>query len=111
QVTTLAMAAWQCQAGEPTTQAAVAQAAEIHPMQVSLMLKALEAKGLVSRTRHPTDIRAKAIALTPAGMASLRRAMPLAIDVQATMFGTDGGVGGELLAMLRRVEDDYRQTE
>jgi DNA-binding MarR family transcriptional regulator len=108
QFTTLAMAAWLCQSGEPTTQAAVASAAEMHPMQVSLMLKALEQKGMISRTRSQTDVRAKVIALTRLGLRSLGQAMPLAIGVQVAMFGAEGGVGGELLRMLRRVEDKGR---
>lgn len=77
-------------------------------MQVSLMLKALEAKGMVVRTRSQTDVRAKAIDLTPLGIKALRQAMPLVIDRQVAMFGPEGAVGGRLLDMLRRIETNAR---
>ncbi|QWT22328.1 MarR family transcriptional regulator [Bacillus sp. NP157] len=111
QFTTLAMAAWLCQSNGPTTQTAVAQAAEIHPMQVSLMLKALEAKGMIVRERSTSDVRAKVIRMTSAGVAALRRAMPLAIKVQVDMFGDEGAVGGGLLETLNRVEHRARQSD
>lgn len=108
QFTTLAMTAWLCRSGTPASQAKIATSAEIHPMQVSLMLKALEAKGMVVRTRNETDVRAKAIDLTPLGIKALRQAMPLVIDLQVAMFGPEGAVGGPLLDMLRRIETNAR---
>jgi DNA-binding MarR family transcriptional regulator len=80
-------------------------------MQVSLMLKALETKGMISRTRSEIDVRANVIALTRPGLNALRRAMPLAIAVQVSMFGAEGEPGGELLQMLRRLEKNARDTD
>lgn len=108
QFTTLAMTAWLARSGMSVNQAEIAKAAEIHPMQVSLMLKALEAKGMIVRTRSETDVRAKAIDLTSGGIKALSKAMPLVIDVQIAMFGADGAVGGPLLNMLRQVETNAR---
>ena len=104
QFTALAMAGWLAKSGEPVTQAALAKAGDIHPMQVSLVLKPLEAKGLLTRAQDPIDIRAKRIAVTPTGVRVLSEAMPLVVAVQHRMFGA-AGAEGELLAALRQVDE------
>ena len=68
------------------------------------MLKALDGKGLVARTRSLTDVRAKNIALTKNGLQALRRSLPLVIEVQHRLFGDEGRQGGRLLAALLRAE-------
>ena len=100
QFTVLAMAAWMARAGDPVTQVALARLGDVHPMQVSQVLKALEAKGMVSRERSVADTRAKRIEVTELGVASLRHAMPLAIAVQERLFGEAGAPGGSLLTAL-----------
>ncbi|BAU88766.1 predicted protein [Methylorubrum populi] len=100
QFTALALAAWMARSGEAVTQTDLARFGDIHPMQVSLLLKALEAKGMVRRSRHASDTRAKLIEVTDAGVAALRKAMPLAIEVQHRLFGREGQPGGPLLAAL-----------
>jgi DNA-binding MarR family transcriptional regulator len=104
QFTVLAMIAWKERSGEPVTGVALARFGDIHPMQVSQVLKALEAKGMVARPRSATDTRAKRVEVTEAGVAALREAMPLAIAVQGRLFGEAGRPGGPLLAALLRVE-------
>ncbi|HVV08566.1 MarR family winged helix-turn-helix transcriptional regulator [Amycolatopsis sp.] len=101
QFTTLTMAAWLGRAGEPVTQAALARFGDIHPMQVSHMLKALEGKGMVTRPRSTTDVRTKHVRVTATGVAVLRDALPVAIEVQQRLFGT----GDELLTRLLAVEE------
>ncbi|WP_241202496.1 MULTISPECIES: MarR family transcriptional regulator [unclassified Caballeronia] len=49
QFMTLGMTAWLCRFGEPVTQSELARFGNVHPMQVSHMLKTLETKGLVVR--------------------------------------------------------------
>lgn len=100
QFTVLAMAAWMARAGEPVTQVALARYGDVHPMQVSQVLKILEAKGMVARTRSAADTRAKRIEVTEPGVDSLRQAMPLAIAVQGRLFGEAGAPGGSLLTAL-----------
>ena len=102
QFTVLAMTAWMGRSGQPVTQVALARFGDIHPMQVSQMLKALEGKGLVARPRSETDTRARHVEVTEAGVAALRQAMPLAINVQARLFGAAGEPRGDLLAALLR---------
>lgn len=104
QFTTLTLAAWLGRSGEAVTQAELARFGDIHPMQVSLMLKALERKALVVRLPSRSDIRAKRIEITPAGVEALHRALPVAIDVQQRLFGDQGLPGGSLLTALLEVE-------
>lgn len=104
QFTTLAMAAWLCREDSSITQADLARQAEMHPMQVSLMLKALEAKGMIDRQSSVADSRTKLVSLTPIGLAALRGAFPAAISVQQRMFGSDGNTGDDLLQQLLAIE-------
>jgi DNA-binding MarR family transcriptional regulator len=103
QFTTLAMAAWLGREGESVTQSEIARFSDIHPMQVSQMLKVLEAKGMVKRERNPVDIRAKHIAITRAGITTLGRAMPVVVEVQRRLFGEAGKTGGSLIEGLLRI--------
>jgi DNA-binding MarR family transcriptional regulator len=103
QFTTLAMAAWLGREGESVTQSEIARFSDIHPMQVSQMLKVLETKGMVKRERSPSDVRAKHIAITRSGIATLGRTMPVVIEVQRRLFGEAGKTGGSLLEGLLRV--------
>ena len=111
QFTALAMAAWLAKSDEPVTQAALAKAGEIHPMQVSQILKALETKGLVDRARDPRDVRAKRVEITAEGVGLLRQAMPLVVCVQQRMFGGAEAETGNLLSMLRQIEADDRDMD
>ncbi|HVE84027.1 MAG TPA: hypothetical protein VND93_14320 [Myxococcales bacterium] len=50
------------------------------------MLRTLKAKGLVERRPHPEDARARAVAVTRAGRALARRAIPAVEEVDAASF-------------------------
>lgn len=104
QFTTLAMVGWMCRSGEPATQAELARRADIHPMQVSLMLKALEAKEMISRERATRDTRTLLVGITMKGLEALQMAFPVVIDIQRSMFGAAGDPGGTLLRELRKIE-------
>jgi DNA-binding MarR family transcriptional regulator len=104
QFTTLALAGWQGRSGEQVIQSTLARSGDMHPMQLSLMLKALEAKGLILRKQNPSDVRAKCIRLTAAGRATLRRALPAVIEVQQQMFGEQGRKGGSFLRTLLKID-------
>jgi DNA-binding MarR family transcriptional regulator len=60
---------------ESITQADLASHAGTDPMMTSQVLRALEAKGLVSRRPHPTDGRARVLSTTAAGTAMANRAV------------------------------------
>ena len=104
QFTILAMTAWMARGGAAVTQVDLARFSDIHPMQVSQVLKILETKGMVARPRSDVDTRAKCIEVMKPGVAALRRAMPLAIAVQARLFGEAGKPGGHLLTALLPIE-------
>ena len=104
QFTVLAMTAWMARSGEPVTQVTLARFGDIHPMQVSQVLKTLEAKGLVARRRSVADTRAKWIEVTETGVGALRQAMPLAISVQERLFGKAGAPGGSLMIALAQTD-------
>ena len=105
QFTLLAMAAWMARSGEPVTQIALARFGDVHPMQVSQVLRALDGKDLVARPRSKTDTRARHIDVTEAGVAALRQVMPLVIAEQARVFGESGKPGGDFLAALLRIDE------
>ncbi len=104
QFMTLALAAWLGRLGDAVTQSDIARAGDIQPMQVSHMLKTVESKGLVTRVRSMSDVRAKHIEVTADGLTALRRALPVMIEVQQRLFGAEGGVGGSLLTVLLHLD-------
>ena len=105
QFTTLAIVGWMCRSDAPATQVELAKQADIHPMQVSLMLKALEAKHMIVRSRSSTDTRARSVGITESGVEALRQAFPVVIALQQMMFGKAGAPGGTLHRALRDVEE------
>ena len=111
QFETLIQSAWLGRSGEAATQAELARFGGIQPMQVSHMLKTLEAKGLVARPRDPSDIRTKRVEVTASGLDALRRAKPVVIDVQRRLFGEEGAPGGILLDALLRVSATPEEAE
>ncbi|OBC05400.1 MarR family transcriptional regulator [Mycobacterium sp. 852013-50091_SCH5140682] len=104
QFQTLALVAWLGRTGEPVTQAQLARAGDVAPMQISHMMKALENKGWIARPRSSSDVRAKNVEITDAGLAVLRQALPRMVQLQKNMFGEDGAPGGSLLTALLRLE-------
>jgi DNA-binding MarR family transcriptional regulator len=75
----LASLTWMDRA-EPVTQRDLAVHAGTDTMMTSQVIRALEKKGLVTRSSHPTDGRAVALEPTPAGVAAANRAN---LDVEA----------------------------
>lgn len=59
----------------PVTQAVLAQHAATDPMMTSQVLRALESAGLIARSPHPTDRRARALKVTAQGRALANRAV------------------------------------
>ena len=104
QFVTLTLVAWMARDGEAATQSQLARFGDIHPMQVSNVLKALEQKRIVRRTPSPANALAKQVAMTPTGMTALREALPLVIEVQGRLFGDQGRPGGRLLNALVRID-------
>jgi len=104
QFETLIQAAWLGRSSEQVTQAELARFGDIHPMQISHMLKTLEDKGLVTRVSSRSDKRVKCVKITASGLGALRRGLPVVIDVQRRFFGEEGRVGGSFLTALSRLD-------
>ena len=104
QFVTLTLVAWMAQDGEAATQSELAKFGDIHPMQVSNVLKAIEQKRMVRRTMSVGNTLAKQVTMTPTGMTALRAALPLVIVVQGRLFGDQGRPGGGLLDALVRID-------
>lgn len=90
-----------CRSGVAATQVDLARMPHIHPMQVSLMLKALEAKVIVGRRGSATDTHSRKVEITGAGPQAIQAFFPVAIALQHAIFGAPGG---QLLHALREVE-------
>ncbi len=109
----LASLSWLASSG-PVTQQRLADHAAMDPMMTSQVLRALEARGLLSRRTHPTDGRAKTLQLASAGAALVNRAI-LAVEACDREFF--GALGAEevrftsLLARLRRSAPTFSETD
>lgn len=68
------------------TQVQLAQFCKIDVMQISQVVRKLETKGLVRRSPHPSDTRAKVLTLTYKGEAVLQQALPLIEQLDAMFF-------------------------
>lgn len=111
QFVTLALVAWLGRTGQAVTQTELSRFSDIHPMQISQVMKVLEAKSLIRRQPSSADSRAKELVITSLGLKSLRLAFPAAIEVQERLFGTAGKPGGQLLATLLRLDRKQQLAE
>jgi DNA-binding MarR family transcriptional regulator len=75
------------QAGETPTQRRIAEHAGTDPMMTSQVLRALEGKGLVTRSAHPNDARAVAVGVTRRGTTVAVRAIGDVEAADAEFFG------------------------
>jgi DNA-binding MarR family transcriptional regulator len=75
----------------PVTQKALADHAALDPMMTSQVLRALESAGLLTREDHPTDRRAKALAVTAEGRALANRTVKAVEACDAEFFAPLGG--------------------
>lgn len=107
QFTALTLVAWLNKNGAKATQGTMSRFGDMHKMQISLMLKALEKKLLIKRSTSPEDVRAKLTTITRDGLSVLHAALPLVVAVQRKIFGEEGIVGGALLKMLLEIDQEY----
>jgi len=90
----LVSAAWliavQGEHGEPVTQSTISAHAKTDAVMTSEVLRTLERKKLLRRLPHPSDARARQIAITPAGKRLARRAVALVEAVDEAFFREPG---------------------
>lgn len=87
QFVVLAVVGWLDEEDAPVTQAAVARRAGIDEMMTSQVVRTLEDRELLERGKHPTDARARTLALTPSGEETLISARTIVRDKMHTFFG------------------------
>ncbi|MEV6601752.1 MarR family transcriptional regulator [Actinoplanes sp. NPDC051346] len=78
------------EASGPVTQKALADLAATDPMMTSQILRTLESRDLVHRPAHPTDRRARAVAVTTAGRDLANRAVVAVEECDASFFAVLG---------------------
>lgn len=86
--------------GTALTQRELARRMSSDPSTVRAMLVLLEQRGLVERDAHPSDGRARTVALTAAGKRALGKLWPAGEPIRAAMLGALGPGEAELLVGL-----------
>ena len=90
--------------GEALTQRELARRMSSDPSTVRAMLVLLERRGLVERDAHPTDARARTVALTAKGGRAFRRLWAAGGPIRARMLGAlRPGEARTLVRLLARV--------
>jgi DNA-binding MarR family transcriptional regulator len=90
--------------GHALTQRELARRMSSDPSTVRAMLVLLERGGLVEREAHPTDARARTVALTPAGRRAFRKLWAAGEPVRAEMSAALAPDEADaLVALLGRV--------
>jgi len=89
----------------PPSQRELAEQAGTDPMMTSQVVRKLEARGLVERAPHPTDARARHLALTGEGERLLAAALDDVERADESYFAPLDDRSGEFLALLGRLVD------
>jgi len=100
----LASLMWLGAENKPLTQVELASHAKTDIMMTSNVLRTLESKGWVVRNPHPTDTRAKSLAITKQGRALVVRAIQVVEKIDHDFFNKLGAETGkfnqQLLALI-----------
>lgn len=99
----LASLTWMTNDG-PVTQRDLAEHARTDAMMTSQVLRALESLGLITRERHPTDARARALATTEAGASLANRAVRAVEAVDREFFDRLGSSAPDFASMLAELD-------
>jgi DNA-binding MarR family transcriptional regulator len=92
--------------GHALTQRELARRMSSDPSTVRAMLVLLERRGLVERDTHPTDARARTVALTAKGERTFRQLWTAGEPIRAQMLGAlQPGEAETLVQLLARVAE------
>jgi DNA-binding MarR family transcriptional regulator len=86
--------------GEALTQRELARRMSSDPSTVRAMLVLLAARGLVERDNHPTDARARTVALTAKGLRAYQRLWKAGESIRSRMLSALGPTEAETLVRL-----------
>jgi DNA-binding MarR family transcriptional regulator len=94
--------------GHALTQRELAARMPSDPSTVRAMLVLLEERGLVSRNTHPTDGRARTVALTAAGLRKYRQVWKAGQAIRDQMVSSlSAAETKSLVELLRRVSESF----
>src|SRR6185369_824713 len=96
----LASLMWLAEEGHPLTQVELASHAKTDIMMTSNVLRTLESKGWVTRKPHPTDTRAKSLAITKQGRALAVQAIQIVEKIDQDFFSRLGPEAGKFNRQL-----------
>jgi DNA-binding MarR family transcriptional regulator len=99
----LASVAWLEQTEQLVSQATLSRHARTDIMMTSQVVRTLEKKGLLTRTIHPTDTRAKVVSLTAEGREVARRAMAVVEEADDQFFQELGEQAPTFLSLMHRL--------
>src|SRR5436190_5902264 len=92
--------------GHALTQRELARRMPSDPSTVRAMLVLLESRGWVNRDSHPTDARARTVALTASGKKKFRQLWLVSEEIRAQMFDAIQPDEAEVLvASLKRIAE------
>ena len=80
-------------------------------MMVSEVVRNLAGKGLLERTPHPRDSRAKSLRITASGQELVQRAIDVVEAVDRRFFAALDSRQAELTAALRTLRDQGLEAE
>jgi DNA-binding MarR family transcriptional regulator len=97
--------------GDALTQRELAARMPSDPSTVRAMLVLLEERGYVSRNTHPTDGRARTVALTAAGLRKYRQVWKAGQGIRDQMVSSLSAAEMEsLVRLLRRVSESFAEA-
>lgn len=93
------------------TPSALAKALTVDAAQITNILKLLEAKGLISRRKSPTDSRSRALRLTDKGQLEYERLKAIIGEVEQSFVANvlSPAETAQLLGLLGRLEDEAQR--
>ena len=96
---------------EPVTQRDLATHAFTDPMMTSQVLRVLERRGLVRRTAHPADRRARALTVTDAGAALANQANAAVEACDRAFFAGLGASRDVFAKALRKLRSQEKSMQ
>lgn len=96
--------------GEAAAQARLARFGDIHPMAGLARAEGVGRQGHGDPAAKPTGCLGQAHEVTQAGVATLRRVLPIAVDVRPCLFGDEGRPGVNLLTALLNLDSEHSET-